>query len=114
MVDPTGDRKSLFFEGRFKTIGVWCSLFTSYFRLTNPKSGVFYPKFHSVVYIPIVHHNKIEGDPPWESKFLTSKVVVTRVKVAIFNVVNVKTHLLRVFAQNRKSYITLATGDPKM
>ena len=106
---------SHFFEGRLKTIGVWCSLFTSYFRLTNPKSGVFYPKFHSVVYIPIVQHQKnFESDPPWESNFLTSKVVVTRVKVAIFNVVNVKTHPLRVFAQNRKSCITLAPGHPKM
>ena len=50
----------------------------------------------------IQHQNKFEGDPPRESNFLASKVVVTRVKVAIFDVVNVKTHLLRVFAQNRK------------
>ena len=112
---PYGCQVVTFFEGRLKTIGVRYSLLNGYFKLTNPKSGVFYPKFHSVVYIPIVQHQKdFECDPPKESNFLVSKVVVIRVQVADFNVVNIKTHPLRVFAQNRKSCITLAPGGLKI
>ena len=47
-------------------------------------------------------------------QFFTPKVVVIRVGVANFNVVNVNTHPLRVFTQNRKSRITFATGGPRM
>ena len=69
-----------FFEGRSKTIGVLCSLFTSYLRLTNPKSWVFYPKFHSVVYIPIIQNQFfLRVTPHGKATFLISKRVVIRV-----------------------------------
>ena len=73
----------------------------------------FKMSLHSV-YTHYTTPNFFEGHSIWESNFLASKLVVTRVKIAIFNVVNVKTHLLRLFAQNRKSFITLVPVDPKM
>ena len=48
-----------------------------------------------------------------KSTFLGSKVIVTRVWVVIFSVANVKTNLLRVFAQNRKSCLNFASGRPQ-